>query len=296
MTKQKMPTEKLLTLLTITIIILSAFCCILPLITDSKIETKTVFSVFDEEITLYGKGIYARNSISMAAQAIAQDFVTLILALPFTIISLIMIKKKNILGNFILTGLLAYLLYTYMSYSFLMIYNELFLIYVILMASSFYAFVLSLNILAKKPIIGHLEAKMNTKGLRIFLFITGIMISFLWLSRILPTIGTDRVPEGLEFYSTLVIQALDLGVVVPACFSTSYLLKIKHHLGYILGPVIIIKAATLVGAVLSMGINMRINGVYVAPVEFVVFGTIFVVTFYFLIHFLRIIAIINRKV
>ena len=279
--------EKTRNRITIFVIIITLICCVVPLITKQEIPQKSMVSAFGEKITLYGKGIYARNSFSMATQAIAQDIVTLILALPCLIVSLYFVRKKNTLAQFVLTGVLAYMLYTYMSYAFLMYYNPLFLLYVADMALSFYGFIISVKLLLQHEVTDKLQERMKTKGLRIFLFITGVIIFLLWSGRIIPTIGNGKAPVGLDNYSTLVIQVLDLGVIVPACFVISHLLKIKSKLGYILGPVIIIKAVTLVTAVLAMALYMSLSGIHVAPVEYISFGCICIVAFYFLYRVLR---------
>lgn len=284
---KKYKLEKNRNILAILVILITLICCIVPLITKEKIAETSMISAFGEKITFYGKGAYARNSVSMATQAIAQDLVTLILALPCMIIALYFVKKGNVISQFILTGLLAYTLYTYMSYAFLMFYNPLFLLYVADMALSFYGFVISIQLLKQEEIAEKLQDKMKTKGLRIFLIITGVVIAIMWCGRILPTIGNGKAPVGLDNYSTLGIQVLDLGVIVPACFVISHLLKVKDKLGYILGPVIIIKAVTLVVAVLTMALCMSLSGIAVAPVEYISFGGICIVAFYFLIRVLK---------
>ncbi len=279
--------EKTRNMITVFIIFITVICCIVPMITKEEISQTSMISAFGEEITLYGKGIYARNSFSMATQAIAQDIVTLVLAIPCTIISLYFAKRKNTVAEFVLTGLLAYMLYTYMSYAFLMFYNSLFLLYVADMTLSFYGFILSIKLLMQHEVVEKLQEGMKTKGLRIFLIITGVTITLLWSGRIIPTIGNGKAPVGLDNYSTLCIQVLDLGVVVPACFVISYLLKERSKLGYILGPVIIIKAVTLVIAVLAMALCMSLSGIDVAAVEYISFGCICVIALYFLFRILK---------
>ena len=88
-----------------------------------------MISTLGETVTLYEKGLYARNSVSSAVQAIAQDMVTLILIVSGMIAALLMIRKERMIGKFLLTGLFGYMLYTYMSYAFLMYYNDIFLLY-----------------------------------------------------------------------------------------------------------------------------------------------------------------------
>lgn len=287
--------EKTRNMITLIVIILTTICCIAPIISKGEILQTSMTSAYGEEITLYGKGIYARNSFSMATQAIAQDMVTLLLAVPCMMISLYFVKKKRTWAQFVLTGLLAYMLYTYMSYTFLMFYDDLFLVYVTNMSLSFYGFVISINLLLKNEIAEKLQKNMRTKSLQVFLVITGIIITLLWSGRIIPTIGNDHAPVGLDNYSTLVIQGLDLGIIVPVCFVISYLLKEKNKLGYILGPVIIIKAVTLVLAVLAMALYLCLSGEAVAPVEYISFGCICVFAVYFLVRILKQIQEIDKS-
>ena len=86
--------EKTRNMITLIVIILATICCIAPIISKGEILQTSMTSAYGEEITLYGKGLYARNSFSMATQAITQDLVTLLLAVPCMKISLYIVKKK----------------------------------------------------------------------------------------------------------------------------------------------------------------------------------------------------------
>ena len=77
-----MKSTKTINVISILVIIFAVICCIVPFITNNELTDKTSISVFGETISLYGKGIYARNSFSGAIQAIAQDFVTLFIVVP----------------------------------------------------------------------------------------------------------------------------------------------------------------------------------------------------------------------
>ena len=97
-----------------------------------------------EEVMLLGHGLYRYDTVSSAAQAQAQDLITLVLALPLLIIATWLTWQGSLRGQLLLTGTLGYFLYTYMSMSFLAAYNELFLVYVAIFALSLYAFILSM--------------------------------------------------------------------------------------------------------------------------------------------------------
>jgi len=232
-------------------------------------EDKTFLSLNDEIVSLYGKGLYYNDSISMASQFRAQDIVTLIIGLPILIVSFILFNRNSLKGKLLLTGTIGYFLYTYVSYSFLAAYNKLFLIYVALMSLSLFCFIINFTSSELKDIKTHFSPKFPRKYIAISSVIMGIFICFLWLSMIISSI--NKVPHVLEHYTTLVIQALDLGFIVPLSILSGILLLLNKSLGYLLSPVIIIKGVTLLLAITMMAIFQVISGVNVSIIELIMF-------------------------
>ncbi|MFC0903362.1 hypothetical protein ACFHWD_01460 [Clostridium sp. MT-14] len=133
-----MKMNKTSNLLVIFIIILASIASAYGFFSNNAInENQTIQTIHNETVRLYGKGLYHNESVSMAAQVRAQDVVTLVFAIPLLLVSLIL-NKRSLKGKLLLVGTLGYFLYTYMSYSFLAIYNNFFLIYVLLMSLSFF--------------------------------------------------------------------------------------------------------------------------------------------------------------
>ena len=263
--------QKVITILTILIAALSLAMVLAGLCSSQVREFAPVTTSFGETIELYQKGLYARDSVSMATQAIAQDRVTLIVGIPLLLVSLCFLLKKSCKGLFLLTGTAGYFLYTYTSYSFLMTYNAFYLLYVLLMALSFYDFVLCMIMLYGANLKQRVSAKFPARGISIFFGICGLIVMGMWLGRIAPTILTDTAPYGLEQYSTLGIQSLDLGFVVPACFVTAWLLYQRSRWGYLLSTVLLVKMVTMAAAVSTMGISMYVTGIPMNVEEIVVF-------------------------
>ncbi len=67
------------------------------------------------------------------------------------------------------------------------------------------------------------------------------------------------------------IQAMDLGLIVPACVLSGILLLHRRPWGYLLASVGLTKFLTLGIAVSLMSLNMVRVGVPVSPVELVIF-------------------------
>lgn len=234
----------------------------------------TFQSLHGEPITLKGVGLYRNDSVSIAAQAMAQDVVTLAAGIPLLLVSLGRFRKGTLRGQLLLTGTLAYFLYTYASYAFGAAFNELFLLYVALFSLSLFATVMAISTIDIPALPQKFSSRLPRKSIASFLFVVAAFLLFAWLGRILPAQLAHRPPLGLESYTTLVIQVLDLGLIVPASVLGGVLLLLRRPWGYLLASLILVKGATLALAVTTMAINMLLHGVSVSTPELVMFPTL----------------------
>lgn len=231
---------------------------------------KTIQTINGDTVTLYGKGLYYNDSVSLASQARAQDIITLFAGIPLLIISLFFSNRNSLKGRLVLTGILGYFLYTYISYSFLATYNKFFLIYVVLMTLSLFSFIINFTSPELKEVKNHFKPEFPNKYFGVFCIITGLIICLMWLGRIIPSIG--KLPAELEHYTTMVIQAMDLGLIVPVAIMSGILLLKNKSLGYLLTSVIAIKGAALSLALVMMIIFQLISGVNVHFIEIITFS------------------------
>jgi hypothetical protein len=242
-----------ISLLVIIVAILSIFSTAYAIFSNQVQGGYEYKSIYGESVSIYGKGLYEHDSVSMAAQAIAQDYVTLFLGVPLLLLSFYLYRKGLLKGSLLLTGTLGYFLYTYASYSFLSMYNQLFLIYVVLMSASFFAFTLMMLSFDIVHLPMFFSEKMPIKFLGGFLLFVSFVFGMMWTGKLgFPLLNDTPPPEDLQHYTTFVIQALDLGFVVPVGLLAGVLLIMRKPFGYLLAPVIIIKEITLLTAMTAM--------------------------------------------
>lgn len=265
-----MKNKKLITILVTIIIIGAALCAFIGVCSNDGTGEYSHISINGQMVVIYGRGIYKHESLSMASQVIAQDYVILILGIPGLLLSLLF-ARKSLRGVFLLAGTLGFFLYTYMSYSFLANYNELFMIYILLMACSLVAFIaVCINITGFGLIkCFNDKPKLNFTG--IFMLIMGGLVGVMWLVRIIPPLLSGTTPESVEHYTTLVIQAMDLGIVIPALIVAGILTLRKNPIGYFLSVLLSIKMLTLLISITAMMIGMIKNGVPPTKVEIIAF-------------------------
>ena len=83
--------RKIISFLVLLIVILSLVTSISGIFYSDSNEVFQFKSIFGETIEVYSKGIYKYNSISLVAQGIAQDIVTMVLGIPLLLISILLV-------------------------------------------------------------------------------------------------------------------------------------------------------------------------------------------------------------
>jgi hypothetical protein len=110
----------------------------------------------------------------------------------------------------------------------------------------------------------YFDRRLPVKWLGGFLLFVSFVFAMMWLGKIVPALFSDTPPEGIEHYTTLVIQALDLGFVIPVGILAGILIIKRTPFGYLLSSIVIIKDITLITALTMMIILQMIAGLHVS--------------------------------
>jgi len=224
-----------------------------------------------ETVMIRGHGLYQYDTVNSSSQELGQDIVTLIIGIPLLVTGIVLSRKGTLRGQLLLTGALGYFLYTYGAMSFLTAFNPLFLVYVALFSLSLFGFILAMSNLDVEEITRHISDGFPRRAIASYFIIVAAFLTLAWLGLVAPPILTGAPPAGLESAITMVIQALDLGVIVPTSLITAILLLKKHSWGYALSSVVLLKILTMGTALISMIISQMISGVAIEPVTSVIF-------------------------
>ena len=226
-----------------------------------------------EQVTINARGLYYWDTVSSMAQMQANDLVMLVVGLPLLAVSYWLTARGSLRGRLLLSGTLAFILYTYITMCFGTAYNRFFLVYVALFSLSLFAFILSMMAIDLKTLPGHFSERLPRRGIAALLFFAGAFLALAWLGRIVPTLFQEAIP-ALENTTSMFIQVLDLGIIVPLCILSGILLLRRSAWGYLLTSVAMMKFMTLGLAVSLMGLNMARVGVAVSIIESAVFPII----------------------
>ena len=228
-------------------------------------------SIRGEVVTIYGVGIYRHMSAEVAIQGIAQDYVTLFIAVPLLMLSLYFSLKGSLGWRYILLGTLAYCFVTYLFYLVMAMYNSLFLVYAALMGTSFFAFSITAFSFELDELDLQFRPSTPTKFSGGFLIINSLCIGVLWLGVVVPPLLDGSIyPKAVEHYTTLIVQGIDLGLLLPLSFVSGYLLIRKRPLGFLVAPAYLVFLSLLMIALLAKITYMGIMGYSIIPAIFII--------------------------
>jgi len=201
------------------------------------------------------------------AQWLGQDIITLIIALPFLLVSSVKgIGNGNIKWEMINCGILLYYAYTYSFFMFAAELTPLYLFHFPIYGLSVIGFVICCIRIFNRDF----QFKLPKKGLRtiiiFYLVLIALMISFLWLNDIMAHLNdpehSSDTPDGK---APLIIYSLDLAIIIPLMISSALLLYKQSNWGYTLSGIILTKTSTLGFALMAMALSMflqRLNPDY----------------------------------
>lgn len=205
----------------------------------------TVVSVRGETVELYGVGVYRFDSAFKGAANRGTDAVTLVLAIPLLGMALARAVQGSFRARLVLLGTLVWFLYVGASLALGTAYNSLFLVYVALFSASLYGVAAACRAIAPEA----LAARMSPTAPRIvpgaFMLASGVVTLGIWLLPLLSAARSGDPPTLLDGSTTMVTDALDLGVIVPLAVLSGVRILRHRPQGYILAIALLVLEALL---------------------------------------------------
>lgn len=232
-------------------------------------------------------GIYSQENLSWAVQGRGQDNISLFTVFPLLLISIYYINKGSKKATLVWLGILMYMTYSYILYSFFMHFGPLFLIYIAILGLSFYTLIGTLIELTKDtPVEWNIA---HRKAVSVYLIVNGLLFSALWLVEILPALFSGNTPKSALDVGLWLnpVHVMDLAFFLPATIFTGIFVWQNKTFGNLLAIPIIVFAVLMAAAVISMSAGMYVNGLSetLAPIILMVVNII--LGTYLIIKYLR---------
>ena len=200
--------------------------------------------------TLTG-GVYRFNGLPIASEGVGWDVVTLFLIVPALLLAVPGLWRGSLRAGLIATGLLAYFLYQYAEYAMALAYGPLFLLYVAIFAlslSGIAVLVATIGVAELPERFGPRFPRRAVIGFGIFM---AVLLTGMWLPVIARSFG-QAVVDQLDGGTTLVVQAFDLGFLVPLGLFTAVAVQRRLAIGFVLASVVVVKGVAMGSAIAAM--------------------------------------------
>lgn len=211
-----------------------------------------------ETVEIYGRGLYAEETIFSAGAVQGTDVAALFVFLPLLAIAFLVYRRGALRGGVFLAGVLSCMLYYGASRGLDTTYNGLFLVYIALFSTTFFAFVLILTAFDLQALPGRILPNFPRRGMAILMFVAGAGTAFLWLSDVVTAMTNHSIPAGLGTHTTIVTYMIDVGIIVPATILAGVLLLQRKPLGFLLSSVLTMMLA-LIGVLVIFQTIMQYN-------------------------------------
>jgi hypothetical protein len=185
--------------------------------------------------------LYAKATPNWYAQSFGQDIVDFFIAVPMLIITSVLAYMKSRKALLLWAGVMIYLIYTFAIYCFAVHFNQLFVLYCLILGLSFYLFVWFILSQYRLKITSWFDPTLPYQTISIYILVIGSIFYLLWLMQIIPANINNTVPKELQSAGlfTNPVQVLDLSVCLPGIIITGILLYRNHPAGLLLAPVVL---------------------------------------------------------
>jgi hypothetical protein len=175
---------------------------------------ETVTSVRGETYEMATTGVYAWNAQRVVAEGVGWDLFTLVIAAPALLLCVPWVARGSFRARVIAAGVLGYFLYQYLEYAVTWAFGPLFLLFVVLHGASLLSLVWLAAAVARDGVQGRFGDAFPRRGFAALSLAMAAGLSLLWIQRIV--LGLTNGVDGLLLgETTMTVQALDLGLVVP---------------------------------------------------------------------------------
>jgi hypothetical protein len=206
---------------------------------------------------------YAKETANWQAQALAQDLFDLFVVIPLLLITSWFAYKSNRIALLLWSGIVVYLIYTFVLFCFAVHFNYLFIIYCLTLGLSFYAFLYFLFSQLKEPVVNWYTENVPVKTVGYFFIALSGIFYLLWFSEIIPAILNNTTPKTITDAGLITnpVHVLDLSVLLPGLIFIAVLLLKKKPLGLLLAPVVLTFTVLMDIAIGTMVFVMNMEGI-----------------------------------
>lgn len=232
----------------------------------------TVTSVRGETYEMATSGIYAFNSQRLVAEGVGWDIFTLLVAVPALLAALPALATGSFRGQLFVIGALAYFFYQYFMYALAWAFGPLFVLFIAIYAASLVGIVWIAADIGVAGIEQRFSHRFPRRAMAILSITMGVLLLLMWTQRIASGLAGDPSGGMLLGSTTMVVQALDLGLIVPLALFTGLMAWRGQAIGYLLSSIVVVQMVAMAAAISAMLLSASVATGVLEVVPLAIFG------------------------
>lgn len=189
----------------------------------------SVTSARGETYEMATNGVYAHSAKQLVAEGIGWDVFTLAVVAPALLIAAVVVGRGSFRGTLMAAGLFGYFAYLYLEYAVTWAFGPLFPLFIVLLAGSVLGLIGTGALVAEAGVTDRFTDAFPRRGWAALSIGMGLLLTVMWIGRIAAAMAAE-VP-ALHGETTMTVQALDLGLVVPVAVLTGVAALRRHPAG-----------------------------------------------------------------
>ena len=235
-------------------------------------STAEAVSIRGERFEWVTTGVYAYNPERLVAEGVGWDVFTLFVAVPALLAAAVLVARGSFRGRLFAAGLLGYLFYQYLMYAMAWAFGPLLPLFIVVYAASLGGAIWLASSIGLEALPGRFSERFPRRSMAVLCVLVSLVLVAMWSQLIVTGLRGDLSGANLIGQTTLVVQALDLGLVVPAAVFTAVALLRRRPIGYLLASVFVVKAFAMSLAILAMLVSAWVVEGAPEVSGFVIFG------------------------
>ena len=213
---------------------------------------ETVTSVRGVTYAMTTDGVYAYNAQRVVSEGVGWDIFTLFVAVPVMLAAAPFVAGGSFRGRLFALGLFGYFFYQYLEYAMTWAFGPLFPMFILIFGASVVGLVWLGASVAGDRIADGFGEHFPGRPFAVVSILMAVLLVVMWTGRIAAGLAGDLETAGLHGETTLVVQALDLGAVVPTALLISALAWRRTAVGYVLASVYVVTSIAMSAAIVAM--------------------------------------------
>lgn len=229
-----------------------------------------VTSALGERYEIAESGVYAGSARQLVAEGIGWDVFTLFVAVPILLVASVFVARGSFRGTLVAAGMLGYFFYMHLEYAVTWSFGPLFGLFIATYGLSLVGLVGVAALVARDGVAGRFDDRFPRRAWAGLSIGMGLLLAVMWIGRIVDALQAE-IP-ALHGETTMTVQALDLGLVVPVAILVAVLALRGNAAGLAASAAFAVTFVTMCAAIGAMMISASIvNGVAQVP-PIVIFG------------------------